>query len=105
MRIQQYTYTFDPDSKHSCLVYFDKSMQNCGVYFDVPDPSTCWDEYPAPVRNFPALHKALNPRDDNQFTEEWVAFELLRQYVLGIPIPTDGESGIERHFRELESAA
>lgn len=107
MKIESYSYAFDPTSKRSVLLYLGGSeLQNCNFIFDVQAPAI-YDEFPAPVRDFGKLATALGrssgPPGERQNLVVWVAMELLRRYVNKSSIPTDGESGIERHWREMES--
>jgi hypothetical protein len=108
MKLVNWQYCEEPSSKHSCLLYFDDNYGNCAFYFDAPRPID-GEDYPNPVRSVSPLICALGRKRDNATPiaklSVWMGLELLRRYVNGTPIPPDGESGIERHFRELEEAA
>lgn len=102
MRLGGYSFASDPDSKKTCLVYFGESGEKCGILFDVPKPNE-WEDYPKPLCDFAMLLDALGrhrvPKDCH--VVDWVSMELLRRHVNGEALPSDGESGIERYFREL----
>jgi hypothetical protein len=107
MKITNWSRAVDPTSKKSVVLWFDDGAKNCDFRFDVPEADEY--EFPVPLRDVEALAAAMG-RKMSSFTPkcrliDWMAFELCRRYCNGQAIPSDGECGIDRYFREHPEAA
>jgi hypothetical protein len=102
----EYQTAFDPESKKSCVVIFFGNRCGFRVFdhrctiSDI-DPKTCLMHDIADI--LARLDYPFPQSEEIKFN--WMAMEILRRYVVGQRLPDQCETGIERHFRELEEQA
>ena len=105
------------DHVHSVLLEYDPDTDLCGFLFDRPHPDNqpyaMWPELKIPFKTLKRELELDLPyeyyRGDIKSFRSQIptrcAMELLRRYILGLPVPCAPETGIERYFRELDAAA
>lgn len=95
-----------PEHNKSCL--FEVAGLMCGWEFFEGDKTHSTDITIACIVPFEVLLSELNPPDFQQSCPPrlavWVAMELLRRHLCGLPLPAF-ETGIERYFREFGQSA